>query len=548
MKENRIRLLLLGLIAVSAIIFFALYWNGQGNQTRETAAIPPSVGGTHVSKQVEASCMGCHAVDENGKLARIEYMRKTPEGWSQTIARMERLHGLKVTDEQRKQLIRDLSNERGLSPEEAQSVQYWLAEKPSHMEDQIKNPNLQNACMTCHAGGRFMAQRRTEEEWKNLKDFHLVMFPSIYLNHRHTDWPVVADAAINYLAKQYPLENKEWENWKGKNQQVDGKWKVVGFQGTKGAYVGDSEFMSTDGKLTEKKSVHYLDQNVSLQSTGNVEMYSGYALRMQYEQAGKKLRGTFNVGRDGKTITGDWSDANNPGITGEETYYKVQTEKPEIIHMEPRAIQRGQTQDLTLYGMNVKQLTAQDLKLPAGVSLKNMFVLSDDQVKISLAVDDAALTGASIIGTEKAIVHPKLVVYDRIDYIKVTPPYAVARVGGAELMHKVSTQFVAYAYSSGKDGKQGTDDDIELMPVTAEWALASYPEGEKDEDLHYIGSIDSKTGLFTPAAEGVNKERPFTQENVGSVSVIAEYRYGGNTLTGKTHLVVTVPDYNNVIN
>ncbi|MED0668766.1 quinohemoprotein amine dehydrogenase subunit alpha [Aneurinibacillus aneurinilyticus] len=548
MKENRIRLLLLGLIAVSAIIFFALYWNGQGNQTRETAAIPPSVGGTHVSKQVEASCMGCHAVDENGKLARIEYMRKTPEGWSQTIARMERLHGLKVTDEQRKQLIRDLSNERGLSPEEAQSVQYWLAEKPSHMEDQIKNPNLQNACMTCHAGGRFMAQRRTEEEWKNLKDFHLVMFPSIYLNHRHTDWPVVADAAINYLAKQYPLENKEWENWKGKNQQVDGKWKVVGFQGTKGAYVGDSEFMSTDGKLTEKKSVYYLDQNVSLQSTGNVEMYSGYALRMQYEQAGKKLRGTFNVGRDGKTITGDWSDASNPGITGEETYYKVQTEKPEIIHMEPRAIQRGQTQDLTLYGMNVKQLTAQDLKLPAGVSLKNMFVLSDDQVKISLAVDDAALTGASIIGTEKAIVHPKLVVYDRIDYIKVTPPYAVARVGGAGLMHKVSTQFVAYAYSSGKDGKQGTDDDIELMPVTAEWALASYPEGEKDEDLHYIGSIDSKTGLFTPAAEGVNKERPFTQENVGSVSVIAEYRYGGNTLTGKTHLVVTVPDYNNVIN
>ncbi|MFE4200332.1 quinohemoprotein amine dehydrogenase subunit alpha [Aneurinibacillus aneurinilyticus] len=548
MKENRIRLLLLGLIAVSAIIFFALYWNGQGNQTRETAAIPPSAGGTHVSKQVEASCMGCHAVDENGKLARIEYMRKTPEGWSQTIARMERLHGLKVTDEQRKQLIQDLSNERGLSLEEAQSVQYWLAEKPSHMEDQIKNPNLQNACMTCHAGGRFMAQRRTEEEWKNLKDFHLVMFPSIYLNHRHTDWPVVADAAINYLAKQYPLENKEWENWKGKNQQVDGKWKVVGFQGTKGAYVGDSEFMSTDGKLTEKKSVRYLDQNVSLQSTGNVEMYSGYALRMQYEQAGKKLRGTFNVGRDGKTITGDWSDASNPGITGEETYYKVQTEKPEIIHMEPRAIQRGQTQDLTLYGMNVKQLTAQDLKLPAGVSLKNMFVLSDDQVKISLAVDDAALTGASIIGTEKAIVHPKLVVYDRIDYIKVTPPYAVARVGGAELMHKVSTQFVAYAYSSGKDGKQGTDDDIELMPVTAEWALAPYPEGEKDEDLHYIGSIDSKTGLFTPAAEGVNKERPFTQENVGSVSVIAKYRYGGNTLTGKTHLVVTVPDYNNVIN
>lgn len=548
MKGNRIRLLLLGLIAVSAIIFFALYWNGQGNQTRETAATPPSVGGTHVSKQVEASCMGCHAVDENGKLARIEYMRKTPEGWSQTIARMERLHGLKVTDEQRKQLIQDLSNERGLSPEEAQSVQYWLAEKPSRMEDQITNPNLQNACMTCHAGGRFMAQRRTEEEWKNLKDFHLVMFPSIYLNHRHTDWPVVADAAISYLAKQYPLENKEWENWKGKNQQVDGKWKVVGFQGTKGAYVGDSEFMSTDGKLTEKKSVHYLDQNVSLQSTGNVEMYSGYALRMQYEQASKKLRGTFNVGRDGKTITGDWSDASNPGITGEETYYKVQTEKPEIIHMEPRAIQRGQTQELTLYGMNVKQLTAQDLKLPAGVSLKNMFVLSDDQVKISLAVDDTALTGASIIGTEKAIVHPKLVVYDRIDYIKVTPPYAVARVGGAGLMHKVSTQFVAYAYSSGKDGKQGTDDDIELMPVTAEWALAPYPEGEKDEDLRYIGSIDSKTGLFTPAAEGVNKERPFTQENVGSVSVIAKYRYGGNTLTGKTHLVVTVPDYNNVIN
>ncbi|MED0675960.1 quinohemoprotein amine dehydrogenase subunit alpha [Aneurinibacillus thermoaerophilus] len=544
MKKTSMRVILLLLVVGCLGILFI--WFQNQSDVKESASVMKVEGAVHVSKQVEASCMGCHAVDENGKLARIEYMRKTPEGWSQTIARMERIHGLKLTDEQRRQLIQDLSAERGLAPEEAEAVQYWTANKPSYTES-VKNENVQNACMTCHAGGRFMAQRRTEEEWKNLKDFHLVMLPSIYLNHRHMDWPVVADAAIRYLAEQYPLETEEWRQWKGKGYDVQGKWKVVGFRGTKGTYIGDSEFVKDKDGFVETKTIRYLHEPGSLTMRGQARLYTGYALRTQYQQDKKKLTGTFNVLEGGTVIKGDWSDASDPGITGEEMYYKVQTEKPEIIHMEPQAIERGKTQDITLYGMNLQQLTAKDMRLPAGVSVQKITPVSNEEIKVTVAVGKNVAEGSFAIGSGQVISHKKLAVYHRVDYVKVTPSYAVSRVGGAGPMHKVSTQFVAYAYSNGPDRKKGTADDMQLMPVKAKWSLAPYPEGNKGEDLAYIGKID-QSGLFTPGTEGTNAKRVFTAENVGSATVIAKYESGGKTLIGKTHLIVTVPDYNNIVN
>jgi quinohemoprotein amine dehydrogenase len=502
----------------------------------------------HVSTQVEKSCMSCHAVDNNGKLARIEYVRKTPEGWSQTIARMERIHGLKITDDERKVLIKDLSEQRGLAPSEAEPVRYWVENKPSYVEADSPNLNVQNACMACHAGGRFMAQRRTDEEWKNLKDFHLVMFPSIYLNNRHVDWPKEADAAIAYLAKQYPEKTAAWDEWKGKQYDVQGKWKVVGFQGTKGFYIGDSEFQKSGDGYSENKSIRYLNTDSTQSVKGNVQMYSGYTLRSQYERQGEKLQGVFNVLENGSVVKGDWAEAKDAGITGEETYYKVQHDKPEIVHMEPAAIQQGKTNEITLYGMNLKKLTVQDMKLPKGVTVKSITSVSDDEAKLTVVADKSTGIGSFSIASEKMNSHENLIVYDKVDYLQATPSYAVARIGGASAMQKVSTQFVAYAYSNGKDGKKGTADDLKLMLVPAKWSLGPYPENIKnDEDLKYIGKMD-ENGLFTPSIEGVNKERPYTAENVGSVTAIATYKWNGKTFTGKAHLITAVPDYNNVVN
>lgn len=549
MPSNGTKWILLGLVAFIVVVAAALYNKSEstlstqpaGQDQPEPAKVNQAV---HISSQVEKSCMSCHAVDANNKLARIEYVRKSPEGWDQTIQRMQRIHGVQLTDEERAILVQDLSKERGLAPEEASKVQYWMAQKPSYTEP-ATNPNVENACITCHAGGRFMAQRRSEEEWKNLKDFHLVMFPSIYLNHRHLDWPVEADAALEYLAKEYPLETKEWSDWKGKSAEVEGKWKVAGFQGTKGFYIGDSEFTKTPEGYTEKKSLRYLESGNTVNKQANVKLFAGYMLRSSYEGDQGKEQGYFNVRADGKQISGDWSMLKDKGIAGEEKYFKVEGNQPQIIHMEPQAVKRGGPTKVTLYGVNLNQWKPEQVKLPAGISMRVLSTASSDEIQAEIKVDSSVQEGSFTLGD---MFQPSLTVYDTVDSIKITPSYAVSRIGGAGPMDKVSTQFVAYAYSNGKDGKRDTEDDLKLMPVQANWSLAAYPEGKEDEDFRYIGTIDPKSGLFTPSVEGVNPKRPFTGENVGSVSVAAKATVGGQKLSAQTHLVVTVPDYNNLVN
>ncbi|PAQ13975.1 quinohemoprotein amine dehydrogenase subunit alpha [Bacillaceae bacterium SAOS 7] len=499
-----------------------------------------------VSEQVEKSCVSCHAVDQSGKLERIEYMRKTPEGWAQTIARMERIHGLKITDEEREQLVMDLSKERGLAPEEAEKVQYWLANKPSYSEPMPENESVAQSCIGCHAGGRFEAQRRTEEEWKNLKDFHLVMYPSIYLNHRHMDWPTEAEKALEYLAKNYGEESEAWEQWKGKEYDVTGKWKVAGFQGTKGYYIGDSEFSKSEKGYTEEKKVRFIKDGKEESFSGDMKIYSGYMLRSHYKQGESKINGTYNVTSD-NLIKGDWSKTDDLGITAEETYYKVQTETPEIFHAAPFAWKKGMTNKVTFYGMNLKKLKPESLSLPKGVEVANLTAISDDQAEIEVKVDPKAETGFFMLNGEQVKVHEKMMVYDQADYIKVEPSYGVSRMGGAGPMDKVSIQYVAYAYSNGKDGKKDSKDDLNLGPVDAEWSLLTYPEENAPrDDRPYIGEL-AENGLYTPEAEGLNENREFVQENVGSATVQAKVTIDGKSLTAKTHHISTVPDYvNNV--
>src|SRR5688572_18333151 len=46
---------------------------------------------------VHSHCVRCHALDEKSLMTRISYVRKSPEGWSESIKRMGRLHGLNLS-------------------------------------------------------------------------------------------------------------------------------------------------------------------------------------------------------------------------------------------------------------------------------------------------------------------------------------------------------------------------------------------------------------------------------------------------------------------
>jgi quinohemoprotein amine dehydrogenase len=129
-----------------------------------------------------------------------------------------------------------------------------------------------------------------------------------------------------------------------------------------------------------------------------------------------------------------------------------------------------------------------------------------------------------------------LAVYDRIDYIKVTPDSAVATFGD-QTRSRGYQQFEAIGYQNGPDGKRHTDDDVELGPVDVTWSMKVFYESEGTR-TDPVGSV-SPTGLFTPAADSPNTNF--------DVWVIAEAKTekdtDGKPLVGKAYLVVTVAAY-----
>jgi len=139
--------------------------------------------------------------------------------------------------------------------------------------------------------------------------------------------------------------------------------------------------------------------------------------------------------------------------------------------------------------------------------------------------------------------------YDKVDYIKVTPDSALARLGGGSATHiKGYQQFEAIAYANGSDGKPHTADDVELGPIDANWSVEEFMAVFGDDDKNFVGNLDS-LGFFTPAADGPNPERKFGRNNYGDVWVVAtaknEKGSDGKPISGRSYLVVTVPTYIN---
>ena len=80
-------------------------------------------------------CIRCHAPQgENGKLDAIEAQRKSPEGWSMTLSRMVRTHGVELQDGDARILVKYLSDHYGLAPKEVEPYRFIprTAQYPHH--------------------------------------------------------------------------------------------------------------------------------------------------------------------------------------------------------------------------------------------------------------------------------------------------------------------------------------------------------------------------------------------------------------------------------
>jgi quinohemoprotein amine dehydrogenase len=138
-----------------------------------------------------------------------------------------------------------------------------------------------------------------------------------------------------------------------------------------------------------------------------------------------------------------------------------------------------------------------------------------------------------------------LTVYQAIDFVIVEPSYNIARVGGAGgPIPPVPAQFEAVAWLQGPDGQAGTDDDVEIGAMPAEWSVQNFDEVAQElDDAAFAGKMQSD-GLFLPAEAGLNPKRPYNTNNAGNLRVIATVQDDGQTVTGEGQLLVTLQRWN----
>jgi quinohemoprotein amine dehydrogenase len=251
------------------------------------------------------------------------------------------------------------------------------------------------------------------------------------------------------------------------------------------------------------------------------------------------------VERDSKEMSGRW-------FTGayDETGVDVKlirlASDPVVSGASVTALKTGSSaQPVTIYGGNLPSgLKPEDVGFGQGVKVTRIVSSRTDEVAIEVDVAANAPIGPRDLSLAGAVQPAAVVVYDKIDSIKVVPQAGMARVGGA-VFPKQLQQFEATGVNNGPDGKPDTPDDLNLGPVDVMWSLEEYTATFADDDVQYVGTIDAH-GLFTPSLDGPNPKRDGNRNNIGDVWVIAELAPGGGAakpLRARAHLLVTVPVY-----
>lgn len=463
-------------------------------------------------------CGACHSAEDAG-FTRISGQRKTPEGWLMTIVRMRLLHEADVSLAEQAELVTYLSSIQGLAPSEAAPFRAALERSPSYFEGEMEH-DLNTMCGRCHTTARFGLHRLTPEEWDLNVEMHMGLHPSIeyQAGARDRDWYEIAKTEIvPYLAETYRFDAAAWDEWLAAEKLVpDGDWVVLTEIPGKGQVYGRLTVTGTESPY-QVSGTYVTESGEELPVSGPMNFYSGYEWRANLAVGGDVLRQVLAIDPDSGQLNGRQFVATQDSLGGPLVAAKVGS-GPAVLGTVPEAAPAG-------------RVTAQ-------------IVGTDLAEAEALAANAFGLTG-SLEGSSGPVeialgdVTAEVMFYDSIDSIRVEPDFAIARVGGGgeEVPPPVPAHFKAIGFWNGADGEAGTEDDIRIGALPATWSVENEGEiAEAMDDAAFAGTMDSGTGIFTPAIAGPNPDRPFSTNNAGELAVLAE----AAGLTGEAKMIVTV--------
>jgi quinohemoprotein amine dehydrogenase len=565
-------------ILLASVLVLPLLAQGQTPQaapSAESAKSAPVEGIPVTNQLVISKCGACHTKDEKGNMLRISWERATPEGWEEAIKRMVRLRGVSLTPDEARTILKYLATDHGLAPEEAKPIQYY-AEHRVQDETNIPNDNVKGACANCHMLARPLAWRRSPDDWKDLANLHVALYPQadeafrLGINaggfdegqhHADPGAPLPVDIALEYLSKTAPLETPEWGAWRARMRapRLAGRWLVSAYIPGRGKFYGDMEVEASGGtedEFTTRVKLTSIKDGSTISRTGHSLVYAGYAWRGRSKGTPAAKATPDDLGSDMREvmwISPDQSMAEGRWFWGEYQEFGADVKltrasaDPTLIGADRSLLKTGTqgTRVRLLAESLPAQIAPADLDFGSGVTVKRIVSHTPTEIVAEVDVAANAVSGKRDIAFKRSVLQSAIAVYDRIDYVKVTPDSALAHLG-SEKHPKGFQQFEAVAYQRGADGKAHTADDVELGPIDVNWTVEEFYSTYGDDDREFVGSL-SNTGLFTPSSDGPNPQRKFSRNNYGDVWVVAtaknEKDKDGRPLIGKSYLVVTVPTY-----
>ena len=542
----------------------------QAPQPTAAPTAKPEEGIPITDATVQKACGSCHKPDDKGQLSRISFQRNTPEGWQDQIQRMVALNGLNIEPATARQVVKYLSNNLGLAPEEAKPAA-WEAERRLIDFKYTANADAESTCNKCHSLGRVISQRRTKGEWDLLIAMHRGWYPLVDNQAFRRSGPPPRDTAtdgrlpdnrhpfekaVDHLSKTFPLKTPEWTAWSANMRpaRLDGTWALSGWELGKGAIYGRVTITvdpSSPDEFTTSATYRVARTGETISRTGRSIVYTGFQWRgrSSTQTPDSAIREVMTVDRNWRSMEGRWFTGGYDEIGIDVKLERVGAET-RVLGTDRTALRQGASaQELKIYGTNLSStLRPADVDLGPGISVSRVVSATPDVATVAVDVTAAAVVGARDLFVAGASRQKALAVYDKIDTVKVKPDWAMARVGG-NTFPKMLAQFEAWGYSNGADGKPDSPDDIELGMVDAAWSMEEYAATYNDDDIKFVGTLNEATGRFTPHIEGPNPARVGSRNNIGDVWVVAKVLGDAKdgkpaaTLKARAHLLVTVPLY-----
>ena len=501
---------------------------------------------------LETRCSGCHAPqEEGGKLDALEAQRKSPEGWSMTLSRMVRTHGVELQAGEARILVKYLSDHYGLAPAEVEPYRFILEQRNTRTTQDVPEP-LQAGCVQCHSYARIALQRRTPDSWQRLPDAKVALMANIGSETASAGllkdywFDDAKNSAVPHLIKEQPFETEAWTAWQAvKKPDYAGTWLVVGHDpGRGGDYTGHLTLTAGEDDQYTGEFSYTFAAGSQLEGATTGTIYAGFQWRgvVQAQQAGKETqqREILFASEDGNTLSGRRLLTNLGDLGMDETWHRRRA-GARLLTVSPAMIQTGSPQKVKFFGMGFsgEMLSSGNFSFGEGVGVLSLRLDGDHTVVAEVFAKAGVQEGPRTVSIKGIEGEGQVAVYEAVDYIRITPERGFARPGGIRTP-KIFQQYEVVGYTNGPDNTKGTDDDVKLGRVgPVKWNLEEYVKRPNDDDIRYVGSID-QTGLFLPNEDGPNPKRHMLEGNVGDVWVEAWYAPDGvkRPMGARAHLLV----------